>query len=56
MIGRYTYNAKGSGECSMDKGENVEVLIKDAETGWTHVRNHSSGQEGLVPTAYLTIK
>ena len=38
----------------MEEGDDIEVLAADDGSGWTRVRNRSSGAAaGLVPTSYL---
>lgn len=52
----YAYHSTAPGECSMEAGDQIEVLEDDDGSGWTRVRNHSSKSvvvEGMVPTTYL---
>ncbi len=51
----YSYDATCPEECSMEEGDDIEVLAADDGNGWTRVRNKSSGSAaGFVPTSYLT--
>ena len=52
----HSYDATRPEECSMEKGDDIEVLAADDGSGWTRIRNCSSGAAaGLVPTTYLTM-
>ncbi|KAH3688414.1 hypothetical protein WICPIJ_000553 [Wickerhamomyces pijperi] len=51
----YAYQAQGSDEASMTPGEIFSVGQTDDGSGWTLIHK-SSGEEGLVPTSYLSIE
>lgn len=49
---RYSFDGTGEGELPLTAGLEVEVL-DDRDTAWWYTRNPQTGQEGVVPAAYL---
>ncbi|EGO00155.1 hypothetical protein SERLA73DRAFT_167973 [Serpula lacrymans var. lacrymans S7.3] len=49
---RYSFDGSGEGEMPLTAGLEVEVL-DDRDNAWWYARNPHSGQEGVVPAAYL---
>ncbi|KAF9007961.1 cortical protein marker for cell polarity-domain-containing protein [Cyathus striatus] len=49
---RYSFDGAGEGELPMSAGAEVEVL-DDRDPAWWYARDVRTGQEGVVPAAYL---
>ncbi|KAJ3504246.1 hypothetical protein NLJ89_g8037 [Agrocybe chaxingu] len=49
---RYSFDGTGEGELPLNAGAEVEVL-DDRDPAWWYARDVRSGQEGVVPAAYL---
>ncbi|KAG7446426.1 uncharacterized protein BT62DRAFT_931867 [Guyanagaster necrorhizus] len=49
---RYSFDGAGEGELPLTAGAEVEVL-DDRDTAWWYARDVRTGQEGVVPAAYL---
>ncbi|KAH7922374.1 hypothetical protein BV22DRAFT_1017405 [Leucogyrophana mollusca] len=49
---RYSFDGTGEGELPLSAGLEVEIL-DDRDAAWWYARNPQSGQEGVVPAAYL---
>lgn len=49
---RYSFDGAGEGELALAAGTEVEVL-DDRDPAWWYARDPRSGQEGVVPAAYL---
>ncbi|KAH7888779.1 cortical protein marker for cell polarity-domain-containing protein [Phlebopus sp. FC_14] len=49
---RYSFDGAGEGELPLTAGSEVEVL-DDRDAAWWYARNPQTGQEGVVPAAYL---
>ncbi|RDB25199.1 Polarized growth protein rax2 [Hypsizygus marmoreus] len=49
---RYSFDGTGEGELPMSAGAEVEVL-DDRDPAWWYARDVRTGQEGVVPAAYL---
>ncbi|KAK0212989.1 cortical protein marker for cell polarity-domain-containing protein [Desarmillaria ectypa] len=49
---RYSFDGAGEGELPLSAGAEVEVL-DDRDVAWWYVRDVRTGQEGVVPAAYL---
>ncbi|KAL1735711.1 cortical protein marker for cell polarity-domain-containing protein [Schizophyllum commune] len=49
---RYSFDGAGEGELQLSAGAEVEVL-DDRDPAWWYARDPRSGQEGVVPAAYL---
>ncbi|EIW82991.1 hypothetical protein CONPUDRAFT_81100 [Coniophora puteana RWD-64-598 SS2] len=49
---RYSFDGAGDGELPMAAGLEVEIL-DDRDAAWWYARNPQTGQEGVVPAAYL---
>jgi len=49
---RFSYDGTGKGELPLTAGLEVEVL-DDQDAAWWYARNPQTGQEGVVPAAYL---
>ncbi|KAG1735082.1 cortical protein marker for cell polarity-domain-containing protein [Suillus paluster] len=49
---RYSFDGTGEGELPLTAGLEVEVL-DDRDAAWWYTRNPQTGQEGVVPAAYL---
>ncbi|KAG2120390.1 hypothetical protein DEU56DRAFT_835418 [Suillus clintonianus] len=49
---RYSFDGTGEGELPLTTGVEVEVL-DDRDAAWWYTRNPQTGQEGVVPAAYL---
>jgi hypothetical protein len=49
---RYSFDGTGEGELAISSGAEVEVL-DDRDPAWWYARNVRTGQEGVVPAAYL---
>jgi hypothetical protein len=49
---RYSFDGMGEGELPLTAGLEVEVL-DDRDAAWWYTRNPQTGQEGVVPAAYL---
>lgn len=49
---RYSFDGAGEGELAISAGTEVEVL-DDRDPAWWYARNIRTGQEGVVPAAYL---
>ncbi|MCJ1465564.1 hypothetical protein MMC07_004182 [Pseudocyphellaria aurata] len=49
----YAYQANGSGEISVNEGDEVTIVEPDDGSGWLSVRN--STETGIVPASYLEI-
>ncbi|TFY65748.1 hypothetical protein EVG20_g5344 [Dentipellis fragilis] len=49
---RYSFDGSGEGEMPLAVGQEVEVL-DDRDHSWWYARDARTGQEGVVPSAYL---
>ncbi|KAJ7188405.1 cortical protein marker for cell polarity-domain-containing protein [Mycena filopes] len=49
---RYSFDGTGDGELALSAGSAVEVL-DDRDPAWWYARDVKTGQEGVVPAAYL---
>ncbi|KIK41515.1 hypothetical protein CY34DRAFT_85274 [Suillus luteus UH-Slu-Lm8-n1] len=49
---RYSFDGTGEGELRLTAGLEVEVL-DDRDVAWWYTRNPQTGEEGVVPAAYL---
>jgi len=49
---RYSFDGTGEGELALRAGMNFEIL-DDLDQAWWYARDPRTGQEGLVPVAYL---
>jgi hypothetical protein len=49
---RYSFDGAGEGELPMSSGAEVDVL-DDRDPAWWYARDVRTGQEGVVPAAYL---
>ncbi|KAJ7594821.1 cortical protein marker for cell polarity-domain-containing protein [Mycena floridula] len=49
---RYSFDGTGEGELALTAGAEVEVL-DDRDAAWWYARDVRTGQEGVVPAAYL---
>ncbi|KAF7361185.1 hypothetical protein MSAN_01150400 [Mycena sanguinolenta] len=49
---RYSFDGTGEGELALSAGSAVEVL-DDRDPAWWYARDVKTGQEGVVPAAYL---
>ncbi|CAL1703749.1 unnamed protein product [Somion occarium] len=49
---RYSFNGEGEGELRLVGGQEIEVL-DDRDPAWWYARDPRSGQEGVVPAAYV---
>jgi len=49
---RYSFDGTGDGELPLSAGSAVEVL-DDRDPAWWYARDVKTGQEGVVPAAYL---
>jgi actin cytoskeleton-regulatory complex protein SLA1 len=52
-VALYDFNADGEDELSIQEGESLAVLERDADDWWK-VRN-SHGAEGVVPASYVEV-
>ncbi|XP_068192245.1 cdc42-interacting protein 4 homolog isoform X6 [Antennarius striatus] len=50
----YNFPGASEGTISMQEGEELAVIEEDKGDGWTRVRR-SNGDEGYIPTSYVTI-
>jgi len=51
----YAYEEQDSDEISLSLGDQIELVAVDSGSGWTKVKNLSTGEAGLVPTSYVHI-
>ncbi|SMN18933.1 similar to Saccharomyces cerevisiae YHR114W BZZ1 SH3 domain protein implicated in the regulation of actin polymerization [Maudiozyma saulgeensis] len=51
----YAYEGQDSDEISMSVGDQIELIAVDSGSGWTKIKNLSTGDSGLVPTSYVHI-
>lgn len=51
----YAYTADGADEASIQPQEQFRVIKPDDGSGWTLI-SKSTGEEGLVPTSYITVQ
>ena len=51
----YAYQQQDTDEISIQPGDSIELVEADTGTGWTKIRNVTSGAVGLVPTSYISI-
>ncbi|OCH93126.1 hypothetical protein OBBRIDRAFT_790595 [Obba rivulosa] len=49
---RYSFDGVGDGELALTAGQEIEVL-DDKDPSWWYARDARSGQEGVVPAAYV---
>ncbi|CCE61961.1 hypothetical protein TPHA_0B02890 [Tetrapisispora phaffii CBS 4417] len=52
----YQYNKQDADEISIDVGDSISLVQADTGSGWTRIKNNTTGEEGLVPTSYVEIK
>jgi len=49
---RYSFDGAGEGELALSAGQEIEIL-DDGDPSWWYARDARSGQEGVVPAAYV---
>ncbi|KAH9942312.1 cortical protein marker for cell polarity-domain-containing protein [Epithele typhae] len=49
---RYSFDGKGEGELPLRTGQELEIL-DDRDAAWWYARDTRTGQEGVVPAAYV---
>lgn len=52
----YAYSKQDSDEISINIGDSISLEAPDNGSGWTKIRNETTGEIGLVPTTYILIK
>ncbi|QLQ79675.1 hypothetical protein HG537_0C03230 [Torulaspora globosa] len=52
----YAYSKQDSDEISINVGDSISLEAPDTGSGWTKIRNETTGEIGLVPTTYIVIK
>ncbi|CCD23466.1 Bzz1p NDAI_0B04320 [Naumovozyma dairenensis CBS 421] len=51
----YAYAKQDTDEISISPGDSISLLAADTGSGWTKIRNDTTGESGLVPTTYVKI-
>ncbi|GAV52696.1 hypothetical protein ZYGR_0AG06870 [Zygosaccharomyces rouxii] len=51
----YTFQGRDNDEVSVNPGDSIKVLVPDTGSGWTKLKNDTTGDQGLAPTSYLEI-
>lgn len=51
----YAFRGRDSDEISVNPGDSISVLVHDTGSGWTKLKNNTTGDQGLAPTSYLEI-
>ena len=51
----FDYTEQDSDEISMSVGDDIELVTVDSGSGWTKIKNITTGETGLVPTSYVHI-
>ncbi|KAG0671223.1 hypothetical protein C6P45_000987 [Maudiozyma exigua] len=51
----FDYAEQDSDEISMSVGDEIELVEVDSGSGWTKIKNVTTGETGLVPTSYVHI-
>ncbi|CAR26706.1 hypothetical protein ZYGR_0H05290 [Zygosaccharomyces rouxii] len=51
----YAFRGRDNDEVSVNPGDSIKVLAPDTGSGWTKLRNNTTGDQGLAPTSYLEI-
>ena len=51
----FDYTEQDSDEISMSVGDEIELVAVDSGSGWTKIKNVTTGETGLVPTSYVHI-
>ncbi|TBU29554.1 cortical protein marker for cell polarity-domain-containing protein [Dichomitus squalens] len=49
---RYSFDGRGDGELALRTGQELEIL-DDRDAAWWYARDSRTGQEGVVPAAYV---
>ncbi|CEP61864.1 Bzz1p LALA0_S04e02432g [Lachancea lanzarotensis] len=52
----YDYQKQDDDEASVSVGDGFSVLTLDTGSGWTKIRNESTGETGLVPSTYIEVR
>ncbi|SCV02977.1 LAME_0H06722g1_1 [Lachancea meyersii CBS 8951] len=52
----FSYQKTDNDETSVTIGDNFSVLAPDSGSGWTKIKNETTGDTGLVPTSYIAIR
>ncbi|SCU95837.1 LANO_0E11562g1_1 [Lachancea nothofagi CBS 11611] len=52
----YSYQKQDVDEVNVTVGDNITLLTADSGTGWTKIKNETTGNAGLVPTSYVEIR
>lgn len=52
----YAYTKQDSDEVSVNVGDSISLETPDTGSGWTQIKNETTGEIGLVPTTYVVIK
>ncbi|CCK71764.1 Bzz1p KNAG_0H03500 [Huiozyma naganishii CBS 8797] len=52
----YAYTQQDDDEISVTPGDVIELVTPDSGSGWTQIRNVTTGAEGLVPTTYISVR
>ncbi|KAM3162781.1 Protein BZZ1 [Lachancea thermotolerans] len=51
----FQYQKQDNDEVSVSPGNAISLLTADSGSGWTRIKNDSTGEAGLVPTSYIEI-
>ncbi|QLG70335.1 hypothetical protein HG535_0A02740 [Zygotorulaspora mrakii] len=51
----FAYSKQDSDETTISVGDSVTLEVPDTGSGWTKVRNNTTGESGLVPSTYVEI-
>lgn len=51
----FQYSKQDSDEISINVGDSIALMTPDTGSGWTAVRNNTTGESGLVPSSYVEI-
>lgn len=52
----YSYAKQDDDEVSVNVGDSITLVAADDGSGWTNVKNNTTGESGLVPTSYVEIQ
>lgn len=52
----YPYAKQDADEVTINPGDLISLVTKDTGSGWTKIKNNTTGEMGLVPSSYVDIK